>query len=143
MVQLYFLSILFNGLVGFLFIFEESKDDRVGEGSKKLPFLDDGPRLVLGIVTAATGILKLLLPMGQKGEVGWLILGDLLPAAAGIAAGFMLIFGFYRERATKTDHAEKFDALGETLIHYKKLVGVFLLACAVLHFLFGDKALFL
>ena len=134
MIQLYFLSILFNGLVGFLFIFEETKEN--GEGSKKLSFLGDGPRLALGIVTAITGILKILLPMKI------LILGDLLPALAGIAAGFMLIFGFYRERAAKTEETGRFDIFGETLLHYKKIAGIVLLATSVLHFVFYD-ALFL
>ena len=138
MEQLYFLSILFNGLVGFLFIFEGAKEDSTDEGGKKLSFLGDGLRLVLGIVTGITGILKLLLPIGLPIP----ILGDLLPAVAGIAAGFMLIFGFYRERAAKSEEEGKFDAFGETLLHYRKIAGIVLLATSVLHFLFF-KALFL
>jgi len=137
MVQLYFLSIVFNGLAGFLFVFAELGSGDSAENSAKFSFVGSGFRLVIGILSAITGILKLLSPME-----GMPILGDLLPALAGLAAGFMLIFGFYRERSPHVDSEEKINRFGEVALHYKKAVGIALLAIALLHFLF-PSALFL
>jgi len=144
MVQLFFLSIVFNGLAGFLFVFADlGKGGSAEDGAKFTSFDSDGGfRLIIGILAAITGILKLLLPMGEEGKIGLPILGDLIPAAAGLIAGFMLIFGFYRERSSHVDSEEKINRFGEVALHYKKAVGIALLASALLHFLF-PKALFL
>ena len=136
MIQLYFLSIVFNGLAGFLFVFGDLGGSDSAEDNKKVSFVGSGFRLIIGILALITGILKLLSPM----EV--LIFGDLLPALAGITAGFMLIYGFYRERSSNVDSEEKINRLGETVLHYKKAIGILLLASALLHFLL-PRALFL
>jgi len=137
MVQLYFLSIVFNGLAGFLFVFADLGDGDSDEQSAKFSFIGSGFRLVMGILAAVIGILKLLSPME-----GMPILGDLLPALAGLGAGFILIFGFYRERTPSIDNDEQINRFGEIALHYKKAVGISLLAAALLHFLF-PSALFL
>jgi len=142
MVQLYFLSIVFNGLAGFLFVFADLGGGDTAEDSAKISAVGSGFRLIIGILAAVTGILKLLLPMGGEGKVGLPILGDLLPALASLTAGFMLIFGFYRERSSHVDSEEKINRFGEVALHYKKAVGIALLASALLHFLF-PSALFL
>jgi len=136
MEQLYFLSIVLNGFAGFLFLFGDlGGNDSDGSG-KRFAFVGSGFRLIIGILALLTGILKLLYPM----EV--LIFGDLLPALAGIIAGFMLIYGFYRERSSHVDDEEKINRFGEIILHYKKAVGIVLLAAALLHFLL-PRALFL
>jgi len=137
MVQLYFLSIVFNGLAGFLFVFADLSGGEAAENNAKFSFVGSGFRLVIGILSAVTGILKLLSPME-----GMPILGDFLPALAGLGAGFMLIFGFYRERSPSVDSEEKINRFGEIALHYRKAVGIALLAVALLHFLF-PIALFL
>lgn len=97
-------------------------------------------RLVMGILTALTGILKLLSPSVDNIP----ILGDLVPALAGIVAGFILVFGYYRENASPPleEGGGKLDRIGEIFLHYKKAAGIILLAAALLHFLF-PQALFL
>jgi hypothetical protein len=142
MVQLYFLSIVLNGLAGFLFVFADLDGGDSAEDSVKFSSIGSGFRLIIGILAAVTGILKLLLPMGDAGKIGLPILGDLLPALASLTAGFMLIFGFYRERSPHVDSEEKINHFGEIALHYKKAVGIALLAVALLHFLF-PSALFL
>ena len=137
MIQLYFLSIVFNGFAGFLFLFGDLGGNDSAEDNKKYSFLSVGFRLIIGILTGIIGILKLLSPYE-----GIAILGDLLPALAGAAAGFMLIYGFYRERSSHVDDEEKINRFGETFLQYKKAIGVALLVSALLHFLFA-KALFL
>ena len=130
---IYFLSIVLNGLVGFLFIFGDSQENGSSKVNAKFSFGSDGFRLLLGILAMVVGILKLLLP------VKVFFLGDLLPALAGIVAGFVIIYGFYRERASSTADNGSFR---ETLLYHKKVVGIGLLVVAVLHFLFY-RALFL
>jgi hypothetical protein len=142
MEQLFFLSIVFNGLAGFLFVFADLGSGDSADESAKFSPIGSGFRLIIGILTVVTGILKLLLPMGRGGETGLPLLGDFVPALAGLGAGFMLIFGFYRERSSHVDNEEKINRFGETALHYKKAVGIALLAVALLHFLF-PKALFL
>ena len=136
MEQLYFLSIVLNGFAGFLFLFGDLGGNDPDGSGKKFAFVGSGFRLIIGILALLTGILKLLYPM----EV--LIFGDLLPALAGIIAGFMLIYGFYRERSSNVDSEEKINRLGESVLHYKKAIGIVLLVAALLHFLL-PRALFL
>jgi hypothetical protein len=138
MIQLYFLSVLFNGLAAYILI--------MGDGwegiESSLRFSPRNPifRLVLGILSGATGILKLLSPSVDNVPV----FGDLVPSLAGIIAGFVLIFGYYRESASvSASGAEgKLDRMGDVFLKYKKGVGFVLLVAAALHFLF-PQALFL
>jgi len=139
MIQLYLLSIILNGLIGFLLILGDTMEDSApGKGFKF--FLSSwGFRLVLGILAAITGVLKLLSPISNTTP----ILGDLFPALAGLAAGFTLIFGFYREYSAKSGGTEgTLDRIGDAFLQNKKTVGISLLVISVLHFLF-PTALFL
>ena len=137
MIQLYFLSILCNGLAGFI-LFREKEDGTVEEGVR---FSMNNPtfHLVLGILSAVTGVLKLLSPIENK----FPLLGDLLPAAAGVTAGLILIFGIYRQDVTgAVQTAGSLDRIGLSLLHFRKAIGLALISVAILHFLF-PLALFL
>ncbi|MDR0503088.1 MAG: hypothetical protein LBH16_07180 [Treponema sp.] len=96
--------------------------------------------LVLGILCAVTGLLKLLSPTLEK----ILILGDLIPACGGIIGGLLLIFGIYRKDNTSfaSESMGTLDKLGETLLRFKKTVGLCLLVITLIHFLF-PRTLFL
>ena len=142
MLQLYFLSILCTGLSGYILFTGESEEKETIENSANaVGFSIHNPtfHLILGIVSAATGVLKLLSPTENRIP----IFGDLVPALAGIAAGFILVFGTYR-RGVSSSHVEesKLDRLGDSLLRFRKVLGVGLLAIALLHFLF-PQALFL
>jgi hypothetical protein len=138
MIQLFFLSILFNGLSGYVLVTQEKWENGSIENSLKLSPSNETFRLVLGILTAVTGFLKLLSPvMGTTP-----FLGDLVPALAGIAGGFILVFAYYRDHAQDVDGEGKFDRIGNTFLRGKKTAGIILLASALLHFLF-PQALFL
>jgi len=139
MIQLYLLSIILNGLIGFLLVLGDTIEGASPEKGFKVFLSSWGLRLVLGILAAITGVLKFLSPINNTTP----ILGDMLPALAGLAGGFTLIFGFYRENSTRNDNAEgTLDRIGDTFLLYKKVVGIALLGIAVLHFLF-PTALFL
>jgi len=129
MIQLYFLSIVCNGLAGY-FIFSENKNN-IDKPAETTPTF----HLVLGILCAVTGVLKILSPA----EKGLFFLGDLLPAAAGIIAGLVLIFGIYRQNAAvKTGELER---IGTNLLAFKKPIGIGLMCSALLHFIFGGLPL--
>ncbi len=135
MIQLYFLSILCNGLSGYI-LFASKEEQTIEKGlSLKNPTF----HLVLGILSAVTGVLKLLSPTMD----GVLLIGDLIPAAAGIAAGLLLIFGIYRQDTSAvSENQGKLDKFGVSLLRFRKAVGLLLFAIAGIHFLF-PQALFL
>ena len=137
MIQLYFLSILFNGLCGYVLIASEGWDTDSNEGSLKFSVQNETFRLVLGILTAVTGLLKLLSPaMGTMP-----ILGDLVPAAAGLAAGIALVFGYYRDHVQAMGNGGRIEKIGDSFLRWKKGLGIILLASALLHFLFPEALL--
>jgi uncharacterized membrane protein len=143
MIQLYLLSIVLNGLIGFLLVFGETIDGGSTGNGFKISFSSWSFSLVIGILAAITGVLKLLSPIPmEKTQAQVFILGDLLPAVAGIAAGFILIFGFYRENSAQTETDGKLNRIGDASLRYKKAIGIALLVIAALHFLF-PTALFL
>ena len=138
MIQLYLLSVVFNGLIGFLLVFGDAEEDGSIEGSMKFSLSSGSLRLIIGILATITGALKLFSPVQNTVY----ILGDLLPALACIAAGFILIFGFYRDHSSKIDKEGHLDRIGDVFLRYKKSVGTALMVIAALHFLF-PTALFL
>ncbi|MCL2764860.1 MAG: hypothetical protein FWD40_06220 [Treponema sp.] len=133
MPQLYFLSILCNGLAGYI-LFAGNDDNEVDK--TKFSMKNPTFHLVLGIISAVTGILKLLSPSFD----GILILGDLVPAIAGLVAGLLLIFGIYRQDLSA--QAGELDRLGVSLLTFRKPIGIGLMSIALIHFLF-PAALFL
>jgi hypothetical protein len=76
MVQLYFLSILLNGLSGYVLGFSGNEPDTGMGNSLRFSLNNSTFRLILGILTAVTGLLKLLSPI--EGDVP--VAGDLVPA---------------------------------------------------------------
>ena len=127
MIQFYFLSIVLNALTGYLLI---SEDDDVLEFKSGFSLKDETFKLIVGILTAVVGFLKIL--SVTEGDLP--VIGDLFPAASGLLAGFILIFGYYRSRLSSetSGQTEKI----EKLFSYKKIIGVTTLIAAVLHFLF-------
>jgi len=131
MIQLYFLSILCNGLSGYL-LFAGNENEAV----EKTRFSNPTFNLVLGIMSAVVGILKLLSPLLSPTGKEILILGDLVPAAAGVAAGYLLIFGIYRQDTLAASSSEGLNRLGAGLLRFRRFIGMGLIAAAFLHFLF-------
>jgi hypothetical protein len=139
MIQLYFLSVLCSGLAGYI-LFSGGEEDSVERGGR---FSLNNPtfHLILGVISAVTGFLKLLSPITMEGHSIYL-LGDLVPAAAGVTAGLLLIFGIYRHDAISSESQGTLDRLGASLLRFRKAVGLGLMVIALVHFLF-PHALFL
>jgi len=127
MVQFYFLSIVFNALAGYILI---SEDDDVLEFKSGFSLKDDTFKFVVGILSAAVGLLKILSAI--EGDVR--VIGDLFPAASGLLTGFILIFEHYRSRLSH-ETSEQTEKI-EKLFGYKKIIGVAAFIAAALHFLF-------
>jgi hypothetical protein len=136
MIQLYFLSILCNGLSGFILF--AGKEEESVEGNALFSINNPMFHLVLGILSAVTGVLKLLSPTMD----GIPILGDLIPAAAGVTAGLLLIFGMYRQSTASPESKGELDRIGFNLLRFRKTFGLGLMIVALIHFLF-PQALFL
>ncbi|MDR2484726.1 MAG: hypothetical protein LBD55_04965 [Treponema sp.] len=137
MMQLYFLSILCNCLTSYILILGDSGEEESIEASLRFSPRNSTFRLVLGILCAVIGVLKLLSPSMD----GIPVLGDLLPALAGLVSGFVLIFGCYRQRAAALSGEGALDRFGDFFLRYQKGVGFILLAIAALHFLFPQALL--
>ena len=129
------MSILCNGLCGFL-LFTGLEGENI-EISEKFSLRNPTFHLILGILCAVTGVLKLLLPVE-----GFIILGDLIPALACLACAVVFIFGIFRQHSlSDTGVHGTLDRLGQTLLYFRKTLGIVLMAVALLHFLFPQAAL--
>jgi hypothetical protein len=146
MIQFYFLSILLNALAGFLLVFgsvnDTDKTDKDGDSSEHsgkhaIPaFLgNESFRLILGVLCMVMGLLKILSP--ARGDLP--VIGDLFPAAAGLTAGFVMIFDFYRNRSVLGENQNVNAAW--FLLKHKKTVGFAAIAAAAFHFLFPSVLL--
>ena len=129
MLQFYFLSIVLNALAGFILI----SGDEVGvlEFKSSFSLKDETLRLVAGILSVVIGVLKILSPI--EGDIP--VVGDLVPAAAGILAGLVLVFEYYWDRST-LDASAHDGRIDRILVSNKKIIGVAAIIAAGLHFLF-------
>ena len=131
MLQFYFLSVLLNAITGFVLLFVDKDDpDVISEGKVPAIMQDETFRLVLGILTCITGFFKLLTAV--RGDVP--VIGDLLPALAGLAGGFTLLYEFYKTRSTLDE--ESLPSVVQKIVAGKRYIGISCLFAAVLHFLF-------
>lgn len=131
MLQFYFLSVLLNAITGAVLLFAD-RDDLDSLVESKVPAIahDETFRLILGILTGVTGFFKLLTAV--RGDVP--VIGDLIPALAGLAGGFTLLYEFYKSRSTADD--ANLPAFFQKIVVSKKYVGTACLLAAALHFLF-------
>jgi len=132
MIQFYFLSVLLNVIAGYaLFAFNAeskgSKFDGVREFVK-----DPVIRLVVGVLCATVGFMKLLTVM--RGDIP--VVGDLIPSFAGMAAGFTMLLEFYRGNSTVT--TPTLEKLDKIFIANRRVVGIVSMASGFAHFLFAN-----
>jgi hypothetical protein len=143
MIQFYFLSILLNALAGFFLVSGFMNDTGKGESSPEyssphIPaFLkNESLRLVLGVLCMVIGLLKIL--SSTRGDIP--VIGDLFPALAGLTAGFVLVFDFYRNRSV-LEEDQPANNFSRFLLKHRKAVGFAAIASAALHFLFPSVLL--
>jgi hypothetical protein len=89
-------------------------------------------RLVIGCVSFITGILKILSPAPANLPV----VGDLFPALAGLAGGFILAFDFYRNKASESAAIDYMERIASLIGRNRKIMGFVCITAATLHFVF-------
>ena len=147
MLQFYFLSILFNLVTGLVLFCEKDKvQDDFGfssepeETSSGNPILDlmesRNFKLVLGVLSVLVGLMKLLSVV----QDGVPVVGDLLPAVAGLVGGFCVLLQFYME-TNSIDYAPN-GLIQKLFVDSRRTIGICCLVVATLHFVF-PRAIFL
>ena len=129
MLPVYFLSVLFNGLAGGILAFGKVETETEG-GGFSFSLNNETIRLGIGVITFITGILKILSPVGGNIPVA----GDLFPALAGLAGGFIMAFDFYRRH--NTIDALSVEKLADFVDKNRKTLGFVCITAAALHFIF-------
>lgn len=135
MLQFYFLSILCNALAGYALITDSEAKSSILDGIRSY-VLDETFRLVLGVLTMVVGFFKILSVI--RGDIP--VIGDILPGAAGLVAGFSLLFEFYKSRSTVID--EQTEKIETFLTTNRKWVGYAAIISAGTHFLFPTVLFF-
>lgn len=128
MLQIYFLSIFTNLLVGFLLACEKKALEVKWFEYKNV-------RLCIGIASFITGIVKMFVVASNI-----YFIGDFLPMITGIAGGFTLLLEFYLSKTAVTLKEGSF--LQKIFIINKKTIGFVCLAAAGLHFIFPNAIFF-
>jgi hypothetical protein len=136
MLQFYLLSVVLNICSGFALYSEKLEDgkDKTNDVlvSLKQVFRDSTLRLVLGILTSITGFFKLV--SVTPGDVP--IVGDLVPALAGLALGFILLLEFSRGKSTAPANPQsKLDLI---FLHNRTTFGIIGMIVGFVHFLFAS-----
>ncbi|MDR2178367.1 MAG: hypothetical protein LBP20_10070 [Treponema sp.] len=130
MIQFYFLSILLNAMAGFiLFTNNGGEGADTTESEIRFSLRNETIRLVLGILGAVTGLLKLLSPV--QGDIP--VVGDLVPAVAGLVTGFILLFDYYHGRSF---FEEGDSRMTQIITVNRKWIGFAAMIIAALHFIF-------
>lgn len=132
MVQFYLLSVLMNLLAGFSLYIAGSEPKGVKSDGINIFLQDHTIRLVIGILTFITGFFKLLTVM--RGDIP--VVGDLLPAIAGMTAGFTMLLEFYKSNSNvTTDTLEKLDSI---FVTRRRMIGIAAMSIGFVHFLFPN-----
>ena len=141
MLQFYFLSVALNIMTGLILVYGtdfshgenlSSEDDFDAEAdsdarSGSLFFNNPSFRLVISILAALTGILKLAATVHIKDDVS--IFGDFFCVIAGIAGGLALFFDWRTSRGETED-----NFLAAIFTKNRKFIGYFCIAAGFLHF---------
>ena len=133
MIQFYLLSVVLNIAGGYALCADAPAP--IGEPFEgvRLFFVDRTVRLVLGILMAVTGILKLLYAI--RGDLP--IVGDFLPAIAGVAGGLTLLIELYNRPEHRDEAATRIPRKAETLfMSNRAVIGTAAIITGVVHFAF-------
>lgn len=157
MVQFYFLSIMLNIFVGVILFSAASNNDlddedlleeKPSKNKRKAVkeaikndsiFTNETFCLICGIVCVVVSILKLFFVFhtGAK-DCRIPVIGDLLPALAGIIGGATVVLNYYSKSFADHDLPDFVDAI---LFRNKKYIGCACVAVAVIHFIVPGLAI--
>lgn len=130
MIQFYFLSIVLNLLGGYALVSMDDGGPLGGAESLNALFRGEIARLLLGVLSVAVGFFKLLTVV--RGDVP--VVGDLIPALAGLSVGVSLLVDYYKSRSTVDKPLPKGFEL--VFVKNRRYIGYAAMVAAALHFLF-------
>lgn len=153
MLQFYFLAILLNLITGLILIYADIFSDdsdstgtssKAAKGSGKIQemlantafFENKTFLLVTGILACFTGLMKLLSVVRNDIPV----IGDLLPALAGLFGGFAVVVAYYRLSSDEKPMLP--DFVNNVFVKGHKYIGIFCIVAALLHFVFPGVLFF-
>jgi hypothetical protein len=132
---LYLLFIDF-GIIGGIILCADFLKEKTPGFSKFIDIINTKEvKFVIGIVSFLVGFFKLIFP------IGWIIVGDLMPAAISIVVGITLLLDFYKETASIS--SELLQRADEILLKNRNLIGTLSIVIALLHAFFADVPIFL
>lgn len=133
MIQFYFLSVALNILCGYALAAKRGDSPSALIQGARLIIADHGLRLVLAILSVAVGILKLLFAL--RGDIP--IIGDFLPATAGIVVGAALLLELSDDASLSFMKSGHIGAkIEKILVSYKVAIGYAGIIAGIIHFLF-------
>jgi len=132
MIQFYALSVFLSILAGYALISRDTPDRGTPVDGVRAFLADPVVRLILGIMDTFVGFFKLLAVM--RGDIP--VIGDLLPAVAGMGSGFTLLLETYQARAP--EQTELVKRLEGIFLHNKRVIGFAAVAAGFIHFLFAQ-----
>ena len=143
MPQLYLLSVVTTVVAGLALASSYLNTKSEFFGSFRFLQKNRSIQIVAGLVTAAIGVLKLIFPYPRDAIV---VVGDLLPAAAGIILGVILIGEAFRQHPAEGSEQEKVaksvEKVTKGIAPYRVPVGIAGAVIGLVHFLF-PRILFL
>ena len=128
MVQFYALSVFVNIIIGSILSIEGKSDEGSFFARLKEVLEERGFKFSLGILSLIIGLFKILTPTGDIPVVG-----DLLPAVAGIALGGVLLLEFFRTKSDVSQDA--IENIEGTIAKNRKFIGIAGIVVGILHFL--------
>lgn len=131
MFQVYFLSVLCNVLVGLFLIFDNRIENSPYLITRKKVF-----SLILGFSAFIIGVVKLFVVC----QPDIILIGDLLPAIAGIIGGMCLLINYYLEYGKNQINLT--PAFKLIFVDWKKIIGFCVLIIGVLHFILPQVRVF-
>lgn len=152
MAQFYFLSIIFNVIAGLVLIYgsdftkaeklpaenneETDSEEKKADLFSEIPLFENGNfRLVLGVLTILTGVMKILSVFRNDVPV----IGDLIPALASLLAGASILIEYYLVSSSIENALP--ENVNRLFIEGRKYIGFFAVIAGVLHFIFPQVLL--
>jgi hypothetical protein len=137
MPQFYLLSVVSTVIAGLALSSDYLKTKSEFFGSFRFLQKNRSIQIVAGLITAAIGVLKLIFPSPGEDVI---VVGDLLPAAAGIILGVVFIGEAFRQYPKQGEASEKVgksvEKVTKRIATYRIPVGIAGAVIGVVHFLF-------
>lgn len=156
MVQFYLLSILMNILIGIVLIssnnsteldidkfdYDEKSSSKIHNMKNALEgdsiITNETFALVCGAIGAIVGFVKLFFAYSRTGH-GIPVIGDLLPAVAGLLGGGTILLEYYSKSFAEHDLPDIFETV---FFNNKKYIGFVCMIIAIIHFIIPNFIIF-